>query len=43
MMKIFAVFDVSPFHVLNVLLDVDVNGLYYYRCVAATLVSVTSM
>ena len=39
----FAVFDASPSNDLNVLLDVDVNGLYYYRHVATTLASVANM
>ena len=39
----FAVFDVSPSDALNVLLDEDVNGLYYHRCGAATLASVANM
>ena len=33
----------SPSDDLNVLLDANVNGLYYYKCVATTLASVASM
>ena len=43
MMENFDVFGASPSDDLNVLLDVDVNGLYYYRHVATTLASVASM
>ena len=33
----FVVFDTSPFDELNVLLEADRNGLYYYRHIANTL------
>ena len=38
----FVVFYVSPSVELDQLLDSDINGLYYYRLVAATMVSVAS-
>lgn len=43
MMEIFVVFDTSPSNDLNVLLDSDVNDLYYYRHAATTLAFVVSM
>lgn len=43
MMEIFVVFDTSPSNDLNVLLDSDVNGLYYYRHAATTLAFVVGM
>ena len=43
MMENFVVFDTSPSDDLNVLLDVDMKGLYYYRRVANTLASVASL
>ena len=36
----FFVFDTSPSDDLNILLEADRNGLYYYRHVANTLASV---
>ena len=38
----FVIFYVSPSVELDQLLDSDINGLYYYRLVAATMVSVAS-
>ncbi|XP_075670215.1 uncharacterized protein LOC142639980 [Castanea sativa] len=43
MLENFVMFDTSPFEDLNVLLDADMNGLYYYRHVANTLVFVASL
>ena len=43
MMENFVMFDTSPSDDLNVLLNADMNGLYYYRCVANTLASVASL
>ena len=40
LMENFVVFDTSPSDDLNVLLEVDMNGLYYYRHIANTLASV---
>ena len=37
LMENFVVFDTSPFDELNVLLEADRNGLYYYRHIANTL------
>ena len=39
----FAVFDISPSIDLNILIDSNKNGLYYYRRVANTLASVVSL
>ena len=39
----FAVFDISPSTDLNILIDSDKNGLYYYRHVANTLASVINL
>ena len=38
----FVVFDISPSANLNILIDPDKNGLYYYRPVANTLASMVS-
>ena len=43
MMENFVMFDTSPSDDLNVLLNADMNGLYYYRRVANTLASVASL
>ena len=43
MMENFIVFDTSPSSNLNVLLDTNINELYYYRHVTNTLVSVASL
>ena len=43
MMENFVMFDTSPFDDLNVLLNADMNRLYYYRRVASTLASVASL
>ena len=43
MMENFVVFDTSPSDDLNVLLDADMKGLYYYRHVANTLAFVASL
>ena len=43
MMENFAVFDFPPSTDLNILIDSDKNGLYYYRRVANTLASVVSL
>nr|XP_023880347.1 uncharacterized protein LOC111992720 [Quercus suber] len=43
MMEIFVVFDTSPSDDLNVLLNADMNGLYYYRHFANTLASMASL
>ena len=39
----FVVFDISPSIDLNILIDSNKNGLYYYRRVANTLASVVSL
>ena len=39
----FVVFDISPSVDLNILIEFDKNGLYYYKCVANTLTSVVSL
>ena len=39
----FVVFDFPSFADLNILIDFDKNGLYYYRRVANTLASVVSL
>ena len=43
MVENFVMFDASPSDDLNVLLNADMNGLYYYRRVANTLASVASL
>ena len=43
MMENFVMFDTFPSDDLNVLLNADMNGLYYYRRVANTLASVASL
>ena len=43
MMENFVVFDSSPYDDLNVLFDTDMNGLYYYKCVATNLASLASL
>ena len=43
MMENFVVFDTTPSNDLNVLLDADMNELYYYRRVVNTLASVVSL
>ena len=43
MMENFVMFDTSPSDDLNVLLNANMNGLYYYRRVANTLASVASL
>ena len=43
MMENFVVFDTSPSNDLNVLFDVDINELYYYRRVVNTLASVVNL
>ena len=43
MMENFAVFDFPASTDLNILIDSDKNGLYYYRRVANTLASVASL
>ena len=39
----FAVFDIFPSADLNILIDSDKNGMYYYRHVANPLASVVSL
>ena len=43
MIENFVVFDTTPSNDLNVLLDVDMNELYYYRRVVNTLASVVNL
>ena len=43
MMENFVMFDTSPSNDLNVLLDADMNELYYYRRVVNTLASMVSL
>ena len=43
MMENFVVFDTTPSNDLNVLLDADMNELYYYRRVVNTLASMVSL